>query len=123
MDSTLHDHPNSALKPVDHNDPHGAEKALQILIPVGFNDRAHAVLKYLVDTATFFYYKEQLVLTDESLALTDYEGPDIYERAPEKYIICVGPRWTGNTMQELEDFLIACADILDKEEPGWDEEF
>ena len=100
---------------VDRNDPKAAITAIELRFPSTFSERAKKVLKYFDDTMFLYAYKGHFVVTDESLYLTDH-GDGSHE-AP-----LGGPRWVGETMEELEEFLLALADCYDAagDVPGWE---
>ena len=81
--------------PVDRNDPDSVGEAVELAVPTGFSDKAKALMDYLDGTAFIFAYKGQLVLTDESLELT--EAGDGTHEAP-----LGGPRMVCNSWEELE---------------------
>lgn len=81
--------------PTDRNDPDGAAEAIELSVPTGFSDKAKALMDYLDGTAFIFAYKGQLVLTDESLELT--EAGDGTHEAPYG-----GPRMVCDSWEELE---------------------
>lgn len=114
--------PNIAIQPIDHNDPEAAKTALQIFLPDSIDIRAKLALRYLDDTAFIFWYKGKLVVTDESLALTEYEGVipgRTYGPENKPVRIVEFPRWEGSTLQELEAFLISVTEDLLADEPDW----
>ena len=72
--------------PVDKNDPEAAATAIYYSVPTEFSDKAKAAMEYLDDTAWIFEYKGKLVMTDESLYLTEHgdgsrENPHGFPRA------------------------------------------
>ena len=87
--------------PTDFCDPTSAEKAIELHIPTSFSEKALSVLNQLKDTAFLYLYKNQFVLTDETLELTGGTGSNG---------TVTGPRWTGDTLEELEEWLEECAD-------------
>jgi hypothetical protein len=84
-------------RPVDRNDPEAAATAVALAFPHELSDNAWRMLNYLDGTAFLFAYKGQLVVTDESFDLTECgdgaEGP------------VGGPRWVGDSFQQLEAWL------------------
>lgn len=101
------------LIPFDGHDVIGSLTAIHVSYPDSFSDRAKKVLRYLDDTAFLFFYKGKYVLTDESLYLTDY-GDGSHD-AP-----LGGPRYTCDTLEQLEAWLEWVADRYDEEDyPGW----
>lgn len=102
------------IVPVDMNDWLGALTAIEVPFPDSFSTRAKQVLRYLDDTAFLFFYKGKYVLTDESLYLTEHG-----DGSPEAPF--GAPRWTGDTLTELEQWLLRVADDYDQDGsvPGW----
>lgn len=99
--------------PIDLTDPDGAKKAIELRFPSTFSAKALKMADYLKDTAFLYLYKTNFVLTDESLHLTgmlDVKGN-----------FCCGPRWVGDSLEELEVWLEQKADECDKAScvPGW----
>ena len=84
--------------PVDKNDPEESKTAVFYDTPEGFSRKAKATLDYLDDTAWIFAYKDKLVVTDESLYLTNH-GNGTHE-APYG-----GPRAEFDSWEELEAWL------------------
>lgn len=89
------------IKPIDKHDEEAAKMALylpfdKISSPV-FSDKAKKVIRYFDGTAFLFIYKGQLVLTDESLYLTD--AGDGTMESPIGF-----PRWTGSSVNELNEW-------------------
>ena len=105
----------SVNRPVDMNDILGAFTAIEAKYPETFSERARKVLDYLDDTAFLFFYKGKWILTDESLYLTQHG--DGTADAPFG-----APRWTGDTLEELEQWLESVADDYDNDGnvPGWE---
>jgi len=85
-------------RPFDRTDPESAETAVALAFPHELSDNAWRVLNYLDDTAWLFAYKGKLVVTDESLELTNAG-----DGSAENPIGC--PRWTGSSFEELEAWL------------------
>ena len=85
-------------RPVDRNDPEAAATAVALAFPHELSDNAWRMLNYLDDTAFLFAYKGQLVVTDESLDLTECG-----DGTPESPF--GGPRWVGDSFQQLEAWL------------------
>lgn len=85
--------------PVDMND-RAAEKTAR-LIPWQYagikNPDALKALEYFESTAWLFRYKGRLVMTDESLYLTD--------AGDGRTTPIGGPRYTANTRKEIETWL------------------
>ena len=92
--------------PVDMNDPESAVRAFPVRIPAGLSKEAELMMEYLDDTAWLFIYNGRLVLTDESLWLTDYNRDGYFG----------GPRWTGDTVEELDAWLAAEYEDLEESE-------
>ena len=88
----------SGNDPVDRNDPESEGEAVELAVPTGFSDKAKALMDYLDGTAFIFAYKGQLVLTDESMELT--EAGDGTHEAPFG-----GPRMVCDSWEELEETL------------------
>ena len=84
--------------PIDRNDPEHALEAVELSLPAGFSDKARACWDYLEGTAFLFEYNGKLVMTDESLYLTEH-GNGTAE-APWG-----GPRGTFETWEEVEVWL------------------
>lgn len=98
----------SADRPVDRNDPDAAETAIEITLPCTFSDKARDVWDYLDGAAFLYIYKGRLVVTDESLELT--EAGDGSRGNPYG---C--PRWTEDSFEELEKDMEAAYDELKSE--------
>ena len=96
------------LEPIDRNDPDSANSAIEYGLPTGFSGKAHACWEYFSGAAYLFEYKGQLVITDESLELTEY-GDGSHE-APFG-----APRGTFDTWEEVEEWLEAVYDDLMEE--------
>ena len=117
MTHTISPYENQNNPPTDRNDPVGAATAVEIRFPETFSDRAWKVINYFDDTISLYIYKGKFVATDESLELTEYgDGSAV---APYG-----GPRWTGDSLEELENWLEAVADDYDKfgDMEGWEVE-
>lgn len=93
------------LKPVDKLDPEAASTAVFVDYPDTLSEKALEAVAYFDDTAFLFSYKGRLVLTDESLWLT--EAGDGSRDNP---FGC--PRWVGNTNEELNAWLELVADEI-----------
>ena len=96
------------LEPIDRNDPDSANSAIEYGLPTGFSGKAHACWEYFSGAAYLFEYKGQLVITDESLELTEY-GDGSHE-APFG-----APRGTFDTWEEVEEWLEGVYDDLMEE--------
>ena len=95
--------------PVDKNDPESAMTAIFYTVPTDMSAKAQAAMDYLDGTAFIFEYKDQLIVTDESLYLTDH-GNGTHE-APMG-----GPRWECDSWEELEEILeLTYQDLVDEE--------
>lgn len=97
-------------RPVDRDDPEAARTAIEYGLPTGFSDKAKRFWKYLEGAAFIFSYKGHLVVTDESLDLTD--GGD---GTPENPSRCI--RGSFDDWDALERWLEAETDAADAE--GW----
>lgn len=95
------------LKPVDRHDPEAAATAVHVSFPDTLSGKAMRGLSYFEDTAFLFLYKGQLVVTDESLYLTDHG--DGSRENPFGF-----PRFVCSTCDELNAWLEAVADGLDE---------
>ena len=96
-------------KPIDRRDPESAASAIELALPAGFSDKAKACWDYFDGTAFLYEYKDQLVVTDESLELTDFG-----DGTPESPIGF--PRWVCDSWEELEQALEQTYDDLKEEE-------
>lgn len=90
-----HTHILHGLKPVDLNDQKNERTAVELALPDNFSDKAKACWDYFDGTAFIFEYKNTLVVTDESLYLTEH-GDGSHE-APFGT-----PRWVCDSWEELE---------------------
>ena len=90
--------------PIDRNDPHGADNAIEVALPTPFSKKAVACWDYLDGAAFLYLYKGKVVVTDESLYLTPHG--DGTHNAPFG-----APRWVGEGWEALETWL----------EESWDE--
>ena len=84
--------------PVDKNDPENALTAIYYSVPTGFSAKAKAVMDYLDDTAWIFEYKGKLIMTDESLYLTEHG--DGSREAPHGF-----PRDVFDSWEDMEEWL------------------
>lgn len=82
---------------IDRNDPEHEREAVELSLPAGFSEKAHACWDYFEGAAFLFEYKDRLVMTDESLYLTDHG--DGYNE-PLGY-----PRGVFETWDEVETWL------------------
>lgn len=105
-------HPNRAFDetPVDRNDPGSAATAQPLCFPHELSDNAWRLLNYLDDTAWLFAYKGRLVVTDEALELTAAG-----DGAPGNPL--GGPRWVGDSFEEMEAWLEAEFEAWMQEDP------
>ena len=90
-------------KPIDMNDPFSSQFAEYIPWPDSFSEKAKETLRYFdafsrYSTAILFRYKGKLIITDESLWLTDYGTGE-----PGSPI--GGPRAELDTMDQVEEWL------------------
>lgn len=84
--------------PDDPLDPEAAKTAEPIeLRSEVFSGEAKEALAYLEGAAYLYRYKGRYVLTDESLQLTDTDGSNGMPMG--------GPRWTGDSLEELNNWL------------------
>ena len=60
------------LHPIDRNDPDSEGSAIEYSLPMRFSNKAQACWKYFSGAAYLFEYKGRLVMTDESLYLTEH---------------------------------------------------
>ena len=93
------------LEPIDRNDPESAGTAIEYGLPDGFSGKAKACWNYFSGAAYLFEYKGRLVMTDESLYLTEH-GDGSYA-APFG-----APRGEFETWEEVETFLEQVYDEL-----------
>ena len=93
--------------PVDMNDREHERTAVELSLPDSFSQKAKVCFHSMEGTAFIFAYNGKLVLTDESLWLTEY-GEGTFE-APYGW-----PRWTCDSWEEMERSLEdAWDDMLD----------
>ena len=93
------------LQPVDRNDPASEHTAIEYSLPAGFSGKAKACWEYFSGAAYLFEYKGKLIITDESLYLTEH-GDGSHE-APFG-----GPRGEFDSWEEIESWLEAVFDDL-----------
>lgn len=98
-------------QPIDKNDPANEHTAIEYAIPEGFSWKAKATMNYLDGTAFIYEYKDQIVLTDESLYLTAH-GDGTMD-SPIGF-----PRGTFAGWDELERWLEM---VYDEEHEDWDD--
>ena len=91
-------------RPVDMNDHENERSAVELALPDSFSDKAKACWEYFESAAFIFEYKDRLVVTDESLYLTEHgDGKtDPYG----------APRWECDSWDELEQILEETCDDL-----------
>ena len=94
------------LQPIDMNDRASEGTAIEYALPTGFSDKAKACWDYFEGAAFLFSYKGKLVITDESLYLTEH-GDGSHE-APFG-----APRGEFDTWEEVEAWLEAVYDDLE----------
>lgn len=82
--------------PVDNNDVGNESTAIEYELPDNFSEKAKKYWEYLEGAAFIYEYEGRLVITDESLELTEYENG--------------APRWVFNSWEELEEMLEMCYD-------------
>ncbi len=58
-------------RPIDREDPDAARNAVEYELPTGFSDKAKRFWEYLEGAAFIFSAHGKLIVTDESLELTD----------------------------------------------------
>ena len=110
---TEHDPASLVFEAIDKNDPE-AYPAAQYGLPESFSEKAKSAWEYLDDTAFIFEYKGRLVVTDESLYLTEHG--DGSSEAPFGF-----PRYTADTWEEIEAWLEDVADEVAADEENWEE--
>jgi hypothetical protein len=81
--------------PIDMNDRIGERTAAELALPDNFSDKAKACWEYYKGAAYIFEYKGRLVITDESLYLTDHG--DGSHSAPFG-----GPRWVCDSWEDVK---------------------
>ena len=96
-------------QPVDRNNPESAASAIEYSLPSGFSGKAKACWQYFSGAAYLFEYKGRLVMTDESLELTEYG--DGSREAPFG-----APRGEFDTWEEVEEWLEAVYDDLQSDD-------
>ena len=94
------------LQPIDMNDRASEGTAIEYSLPTRFSGKAKACWEYFSGAAFLFEYKGRLVITDESLYLTEH-GDGSHE-APFG-----APRGEFDTWEEVETWLEAVYDDLD----------
>lgn len=84
-------------RPTDLLDPESELTAIEYSLPESFSEKAKLVWEYLDGAGFIFEYKGRLVITDESLYLTE-AGDGIHEA-----IGC--PRFEADSWEEIERWL------------------
>lgn len=92
--------------PVDMNDRDSERSAIELSLPEGFSEKAWACWNYFDGTAFLYEYKGRLVMTDESLYLTEHG--DGSRQAPWG-----APRGIFDSWEEVEAWLEAVYDDLE----------
>lgn len=103
---------------IDRNDPEATVTAIELQFPISFSVRAWKVINHFDGSMFLYAYKGKFIVTDEGLELTEY-GDGTLE-SPYG-----APRWTGNSLDELEQWLEQIADEYDAadfEIPCWGKE-
>ena len=90
-----HTHILHGRHPLDMNDRISECTAAELALPDNFSDKAKACWEYYKGAAYIFEYKGRLVITDESLYLTDHG--DGSHSAPFG-----GPRWICDSWEQVE---------------------
>lgn len=99
-----HTHILHDLKSIDMNDRKNENTAVELALPDNFSAKAKTCWGYFEGSAFIFEYKNRLVVTDESLYLT--------EHGDGKTTPYGAPRWECNSWDELEQILEATCDEL-----------
>lgn len=94
--------------PIDMNDHENERTAIELTLPTDLSEKAWKCWDYFDGTAFAYEYKDQLVVTDEGLYLTEH-GDGSHE-APFG-----GPRWVVDSWEELEEALEATYDDLQED--------
>ena len=81
-----------------------APTAIEIRFPETFGARAWHMIEELGDTVFLYLYNNRFIVTDE---LCELESP----------------RWSGESLEALENWLEEQASLKDAEEPGWEEPY
>lgn len=115
-----HTHILHGEQPIDMNHRESESTAVELDLPDNFSDKAKRCWEYYEGAAFCYEYQNKLVVTDESLYLTDH-GDGSHD-APFG-----GPRWVCDSWEELEKALeenfdeLAEADLLGEFQPTADE--
>ena len=107
MTHTVRPYEDQRNHPIDRNDYVGAMTAIELHFPDTFSKKAWKVIRYLGDAVFLFAYKCKFVVTDESLYLTEHG--DGSRANPYG-----SPRFVGETLDQVEDWLEAMADDYDE---------
>ena len=97
------------LQPIDMNDRASEGTAIEYSLPTHFSGKAKACWEYFSGAAFLFEYKGKLVITDESLYLTEH-GDGSHEAPFE------APRGEFDTWEEVETWLEAVYDDLEADD-------
>lgn len=97
------------LQPIDMNDRASEGTAIEYSLPTSFSSKAKACWRYFSGAAFLFEYKGRLVITDESLYLTEH-GDGSHE-APFG-----APRGEFDTWEEVETWLGMVYDDLEADD-------
>ncbi len=92
-------------RPTDMNDHENERSAVELALPTGFSEKAKACWEYFRDAAAIFEYSNCLVVTDESLYLTEH-GDGSHDAS------FGAPRWICDSWEELESILEEVYDDL-----------
>lgn len=98
-------------KPIDWNDRGHEHEAIQLELPEYFCHKAKVCWKYFSSAAAIFAYKGKIVVTDESLELTDS-----VRLLPSGNKIYGCTRWICDSWSELEQILAERYDEFDDDE-------
>ena len=96
-------------RPIDRQNPEQAATAVELTLPTGLSEKAWKCWDYFDGTAFAYEYQGKLVVTDESLELTEF-GDGSHE-APFG-----APRWVCDSWEELEAALEATYDDLEEDD-------
>lgn len=101
-------------EPVDRNDPESAKTAIEYGLPQGFSQDAKEAWDYFDGAGFIFEYKGHLVITDESLELT--EAGDGTPGNPYGF-----PRLIADSWEAIEAWLEGVKeDLEEEEEEDWE---
>ena len=96
-------------RPIDRQNPEQAATAIELTLPTGLSEKAWKCWDYFDGAAFAYEYQGKLVVTDESLELTEF-GDGSHE-APFG-----APRWVCDSWEELEAALEATYDDLEEDD-------